>query len=319
VARHGRAALFASVVLAGLAAGTALAASPPAVVDGGAEAPLALAGSGSSGVAGGTVAAPQPAGATGASGVEPGAGPVAGATGDTGNTGNTGPTGDVGAQDATKLLPGPYPGPTSTVAYLAHVVVATNARTRPTGSAPIVAPVGTASLWVDGPVQLLVLGSVTTRAGKVWLRVRLPVRPNDASGWIPANDTLLRHTDWRLLVNLQARQIEAFHDGQLMRSFGIVIGKASTPTPTGLFAVYAMARQPAGSELGPWALHLTAHSNVLDNYGGGPGRVAIHGRAGPLLADPIGSASSHGCVRAKNDDIVWLAARVPLGTPVLIR
>ena len=38
------------------------------------------------------------------------------------------------------------------------------------------------------------------------------------------------------------------------------------------------SRTPSGF-LGPWALHLTAHSDVLDDYGGGPGTVAIHGRA----------------------------------------
>jgi len=73
------------------------------------------------------------------------------------------------------------------------------------------------------------------------------------------------------------------------------MGKPSTPTRRGLFAIDERIRQPAGSELGPWALFLTAHSRILRNYGGGPGRVAIHGRAGPLLAAPLGSAASHGC------------------------
>jgi lipoprotein-anchoring transpeptidase ErfK/SrfK len=104
-----------------------------------------------------------------------------------------------------------------------------------------------------------------------------------------------------------------------VRRFGAVVRSCSTPTPSGLFAIYAKARQPVGSELGPWALHLTGHSNVLFNYGGGPGRVAIHGRAGDLLADPIGTARSHGCVRVQNGEISWLAAHVPEGTPVRIR
>jgi lipoprotein-anchoring transpeptidase ErfK/SrfK len=98
-----------------------------------------------------------------------------------------------------------------------------------------------------------------------------------------------------------------------------VIGKPSTPTPRGLFAVYERVRQPAGSELGPWALHLTAHSDTLFDYGGGPGRVALHGRSGPLLADPLGSAASHGCIRVDNAAIHWLAPHAGPGTPVLIR
>jgi lipoprotein-anchoring transpeptidase ErfK/SrfK len=39
---------------------------------------------------------------------------------------------------------------------------------------------------------------------------------------------------------------------------------------------------------------------VLDDYGGGPGRVAIHGRAGASLLDPLGTARSHGCIRIDN-------------------
>jgi lipoprotein-anchoring transpeptidase ErfK/SrfK len=60
-------------------------------------------------------------------------------------------------------------------------------------------------------------------------------------------------------------------------------------------------------------------SNVLESYGGGPGRVGIHGRAGESLKDPLGSARSHGCVRVDNDQIAWMAAHVPAGTPVRIR
>jgi lipoprotein-anchoring transpeptidase ErfK/SrfK len=75
-------------------------------------------------------------------------------------------------------------------------------------------------------------------------------------------------------------------------------------------------RQPAGSVLGPFALQLTAHSNTLKNYGGRPGRVAMHGRSGGLLADPLGSARSHGCIRMQNRIIRWLARRALPGTPV---
>jgi hypothetical protein len=34
---------------------------------------------------------------------------------------------------------------------------------------------------------------------------------------------------------------------------------------------------------------LTLLSNVLFNFGGGPGRIAIHGRDGPSLENPLGS------------------------------
>jgi lipoprotein-anchoring transpeptidase ErfK/SrfK len=97
-----------------------------------------------------------------------------------------------------------------------------------------------------------------------------------------------------------------------------VVGAPITPTPHGLFAIDERIPQ-FGGELGPWALHLTAHSQVLEDYGGGKGRVAIHGRSGALLADPLGSARSHGCIRIDNAAVSWLAGRAIEGTPVVIR
>ena len=65
-------------------------------------------------------------------------------------------------------------------------------------------------------------------------------------------------------------------------------------------------------------LHLTAHSNVLEDYGGDPGRVAIHGRGGASLRDPLGSARSHGCIRIDNRWIRWMARTLRPGTRVLV-
>ena len=98
-----------------------------------------------------------------------------------------------------------------------------------------------------------------------------------------------------------------------------MIGKPVTPTPDGLAAIYERDPQPDPQGfLGPWALPLTIFSNVLFNFGGGPGRVAIHGRDGASLNDPLGSARSHGCIRIDNSSIDWMAANISPGTPVNI-
>jgi lipoprotein-anchoring transpeptidase ErfK/SrfK len=47
--------------------------------------------------------------------------------------------------------------------------------------------------------------------------------------------------------------------------------------------------------------------------------VAIHGRGGASLYDPLGSARSHGCIRVGSGRIVALARMLPLGTPVRVR
>jgi hypothetical protein len=98
-----------------------------------------------------------------------------------------------------------------------------------------------------------------------------------------------------------------------------VVGAPGTPTPRGRFAIYEIDRQPDPfGFLGPVALHLTAHSDVLDDYGGGPGRVALHGRGGASLLDPLGSAASHGCIRVDSREVAWLARKVQPGVPVTI-
>jgi lipoprotein-anchoring transpeptidase ErfK/SrfK len=209
--------------------------------------------------------------------------------------------------------------PTRARSYAAHVVVATDALTQPRADAPVRMRLATATPWSGGPTRLLVLASRRDASGRRWLRVRLPARPNQAAGWISDDVASLSRNPWRIRVSTGARRVYVLREGKVVRVMRAVVGKPGTPTPHGLFAIYERARQPTPfGFVGPWALHLTAHSDVLTNYGGGPGRVALHGRAGASLLDPLGSARSHGCVRVLNDDISWLARVAPVGTPVLV-
>jgi lipoprotein-anchoring transpeptidase ErfK/SrfK len=209
--------------------------------------------------------------------------------------------------------------PTARSAWTARIVATAQVRSAPDLRVKPRARVSPAGEWNGGVVKLLVLGSAVDADGRGWLKVLLPDRPNTNTGWISDDVVELSRTGWRVVVDLRHRRGLAYDNGKLIRSWPVVIGKPSTPTPKGQFAVYERVRQPDDSDLGPWALHITAHSNVLDNYGGGPGRVALHGRRFDLLADPLGSARSHGCVRMDNKVISWLAARIGPGTPVVIR
>jgi lipoprotein-anchoring transpeptidase ErfK/SrfK len=173
--------------------------------------------------------------------------------------------------------------------------------------------------WSGGPVSLLVVGARTGSDGNLWVRVLLPVRPNGTSGWVPADAVELGETGWRIEVSTERRTVEVFDHGRRLHTYHAVVGAPGTPTPHGLYAVYE--RVPIadpGGFYGPWALHLTAFSNVLKTYDGGPGRVAIHGRGGTSLRDPLGTARSHGCIRIDNAAIRFLAAHVPVGTPVTV-
>jgi hypothetical protein len=103
----------------------------------------------------------------------------------------------------------------------------------------------------------------------------------------------------------------------------VVVGKPSTPTAAGLFAITWAIRRHPHDFLGSWVLELTAHSDVLHQFDGGDGTVGIHGRGGASLNDPLGTARSHGCIRLANTAIDWLVRRIGQSrlpaTPVQIR
>jgi hypothetical protein len=179
-----------------------------------------------------------------------------------------------------------------------------------------------ASRWVapTDATWLLVLSRPRVAQGRCWVQVRLPWRPNDAAGWVDAKDVILDRTRWRIEVSTARRTLTLYSRGAPVRTVSVVVGKPSTPTPVGMFAIaWAIPWHP-NDFLGSWVLQLTAHSDVLQQFDGGDGTVGIHGRGGASLLDPLGSARSHGCIRLSNDSIDWLvrtisASRLP-GTPV---
>jgi hypothetical protein len=170
---------------------------------------------------------------------------------------------------------------------------------------------------------LLVLRAARDRDGRCWLKVRLPSRPNAASGWLDAGRVVLRRTAWRIAISRARRRVTVFRGGRIARRFRVVVGAPPTPTPKGLFSIIGAWRSAPGEFLGSYVLPLTAHSDVLREFDGGDGRGGLPGRGGASLLDPLGTARSHGCIRLANADIDWLvravgAAELP-GTPVRVR
>jgi lipoprotein-anchoring transpeptidase ErfK/SrfK len=101
-----------------------------------------------------------------------------------------------------------------------------------------------------------------------------------------------------------------------MRRFPAVVGTPSTPTPTGRFFIEE-ALDLSSQVGGPFALATSARSEVLQEFEGGPGQIALHGTNG--LSGALGSASSHGCVRLGTGAITWLAHRIGSGVPLTIK
>jgi lipoprotein-anchoring transpeptidase ErfK/SrfK len=149
-----------------------------------------------------------------------------------------------------------------------------------------------------------------------WLRTYLPMRPNEASGWIESKDVKLLETTYRLLVDLSRNRLTVFHrDSAVMRE-PVAVGTGGTPTPTGSFYITMLVRPTNQAAYGPYAFGLSAYSEVLFTFAGGDGQVGIHGTADTAS---IGRDVSHGCIRVRNDAITRMANLLPLGTPVEIR
>jgi lipoprotein-anchoring transpeptidase ErfK/SrfK len=196
----------------------------------------------------------------------------------------------------------------------AKLLHAATVRDRPAGR--VVGRLAAVRPLTGGPTVVPLL-RMATATGRDWLQVRLPQRPNGASGWIAGDGTLIGGTRWAVRISRARRRAVIYRDGRRVRTFGVVVGAPSTPTPVGRFFVAERVRQPRGSSLGPWVLATSAYSRVLQEFDGGPGQIGLHGRTG--LPAPLGTAASHGCIRFSDGAIAWLAPRARPGTPITIR
>jgi len=149
-----------------------------------------------------------------------------------------------------------------------------------------------------------------------WLKVRLPGRPNSHTGWIQSASTVAQTTSWHLVVKTASRRVLVYHSGHVVRTFTAIVGKPSTPTPHGEFFVEESIQLRPTDIGAPFALALSARSNVFQEFEGGPGQVALHGLDN--VGGVLGTAASHGCVRLADDAMRWLVYRVGPGVPVTI-
>ena len=108
----------------------------------------------------------------------------------------------------------------------------------------------------------------------------------------------------RILINKSNRQLALFNGNSQVRNYPVGIGKPSTPTPEGNFAIAVKLLNPGGMMGTRWM-----GLDFDPNYG-------IHGNNAPWS---IGQLASHGCIRMYNNDVEELFTMVRLGTPVIIR
>jgi lipoprotein-anchoring transpeptidase ErfK/SrfK len=181
---------------------------------------------------------------------------------------------------------------------------------------------GAAHLWTNTGFSnrravYPVLEHRVLKNGSEWLRVRTIRGRQNVNVWIPRWATRRVWLHYRVLVDLSSRKAKVYRDGKLAKRFRVVVGAPGTPTPRGHFYVVDRMHLRDSWARGGWALATSAFSNVLTDFAGGSGEVAMHTRGS--LSAPVGTAASHGCIRFNDGDIRWMAAHVPNGTPVWIQ
>ena len=149
-----------------------------------------------------------------------------------------------------------------------------------------------------------------------WEKVYLPVRPNGSTGWVRHRQVTLALNPYRIRVSLGDRTITVWKGAKVIHRARAGVGRSSVPTPVGTYFLTELMAQPNPyGAYGPYAFGLSAFSNVIYSFGGGPGQIGLHGTNSPSL---LGTYVSHGCIRISNAGITKLARILPLGTPVRI-
>lgn len=194
-------------------------------------------------------------------------------------------------------------------------------RSQPSTNSKVVARIKTTRPITGMRTKLPVLDTRRDAKDRLWLQVRTPGRANGQAnppkkGWITADDTKRTSTVWRLIADLSDRTVKVYRAGEEVKEYSVVIGAPATPTPNGEFFVEESVRLPKSASGSPYALALSARSSVFQEFEGGPGQIAIHGRNN--IGGTLGTAVSHGCVRASTGAVTWLANHIGQGVPVTI-
>lgn len=123
-----------------------------------------------------------------------------------------------------------------------------------------------------------------------------------------------------LVLSISQRRVFAYQYDTMLGSFPVAVGKPSTPTPTGEFAIFEMIEDPTWQN--PWTGEIRqpgADSALGLRWIGFAelpnGVIGFHGT--PTVSS-IGQAASNGCVRLRNEDVLALYALVEVGTPVRV-
>jgi hypothetical protein len=193
---------------------------------------------------------------------------------------------------------------------IAHVLSGARVDLESEPNGPIAAKLG-AHTEFGSPLSFSV---VATKPG--WLGVAAPEMPNGELGWIARDPTKVEvyWTRYSLHADLAGRSLELRYGDKVVGRFEVTVGGPGTETPPGRYGVTDGVSFDESPYYGCCALALSGHQTAALPAGWiGGNRLAIHGTPGA-----VGNAESLGCIRATDETMRFLFARVPLGTPVFV-
>lgn len=201
---------------------------------------------------------------------------------------------------------------------LGHWAVVTKrvaAHAQPLANSRVVTMLGVATSDGTQNLVLIVEGKDVTPT-KTWYRVRLPILPNNSTGWVPATSLgELNKVNTHLYVDRAKLTATLKRNGVTIFKTIIGVGRSYWPTPAGEYYVRDMLNGFGVPAYGPIAFGTNARSATLTDWPGG-GFVGIHGTNEPQI---LPGAVSHGCIRMPNESILKLARLMSVGTPLTIR
>ncbi len=149
--------------------------------------------------------------------------------------------------------------------------------------------------------------------GDEWVKVQLPIKPNEQEAWVSTEDYEISPIFTRAEVNVTTQKVTVWENGEVIAETDAVVGADRSPTPFGDFYVVASLDDYYGEP----ALALSSFSEAFETFDGGLPVIAIHKTFGAgQESDP--NVGSNGCIRIPPEVIRFLAENVPLGTPVSV-
>ena len=220
-----------------------------------------------------------------------------------------------GGSATAALYPRTFKLTDAKIAHWGGVMRRAVVRAKPSLAARIVTTLPTGT--TDGTQNIvLVLARVDISPHQSWYRVRLPILPNNKTGYVqPRYLSSLFVVNTHLYVDRGSLTATLKRNGKTIFRTSVGIGKSIWPTPRGEFYIRDKLTNFKNPFYGPVAFGTSARSPTLTDWRGG-GYVGVHGTNQPQI---IPGHISHGCIRMRNAAILALARLMPVGTPLTIR